>query len=71
MERQKVEKIREFEEIEAVACAVQNIHLTASARGLGAFWSTPPFLYTPEMNAYGCTGLRWSRQRLGSAGRVL
>lgn len=52
MERQKIEKIRELEEIEAVACAVQNMHLTASARGLGAFWSTPPFLYTPEMNAY-------------------
>ena len=52
MERQKIEKIRELEEIEAVACAVQNMHLTATARGLGAFWSTPPFLYKPEMNAY-------------------
>lgn len=52
MKRQKIEKIRELEEIEAVACAVQNMHLTATARGLGAFWSTPPFLYTPEMNTY-------------------
>lgn len=52
MERQKIEKIRELEEIEAVACAIQNMHLTAAARGLGAFWSTPPFLYKPEMNAY-------------------
>lgn len=52
MERQKIEKIRELEEIEAVACAVQNMHLTAAARGLGAFWSTPPFLYSPEMNEY-------------------
>jgi nitroreductase len=52
MERQKVEKIRELEEIEAVACAVQNMHLSATARGLGAFWSTPPFLYKAEMNAY-------------------
>ncbi|MEM9175570.1 MAG: nitroreductase [Myxococcota bacterium] len=52
MERQKIEKIRELEEIEAVACAVQNMHLTATARGLGGFWSTPPFLYKPEMNAY-------------------
>ena len=49
---ENVEKIRELEEIEAVACAVQNMHLTATARGLGAFWSTPPFLYKPEMNAY-------------------
>ena len=52
MERQKIEKIRELEEIEAVACAVQNMHLTATSRGLGAFWSTPPFLYEPEMNDY-------------------
>lgn len=49
MERQKIEKIRELEEIQAVACAVQNMHLTATSRGLGAFWSTPPFIYTPEM----------------------
>lgn len=52
MERQKIEKIRELEEIEAVACAVQNMHLTATSRGLGAFWSTPPFLYKPEMNQW-------------------
>lgn len=52
MERQKIEKIRELEEIEAVACAVQNMHLTAAARGLGAFWSTPPILYLDAMNAY-------------------
>lgn len=50
MERQKSEKIRELEEIEAVACAVQNMHLTATSRGLGAFWSTPPFIYKPQMN---------------------
>lgn len=50
MERQKIEKIREIEEIEAVACAVQNMHLTATALGLGAFWSTPPVLYTTKMN---------------------
>ncbi|MFK5921019.1 MAG: nitroreductase [Verrucomicrobiota bacterium] len=49
MKRQDSEKIPEVEEIEAVACAVQNMHLTASAIGLGAFWSTPPIVYTPEM----------------------
>ncbi len=37
-------KIPELEEIEAVACAVQNMHLTAAAAGLGAFWSSPPLL---------------------------
>ncbi len=52
MERQKIEKIRELEEIEAVACAVQNMHLSAASRGLGAFWSTPPFVYTRDMTKW-------------------
>jgi len=52
MKRQDSEKIPEVEEIEAVACAVQNMHLTASAIGLGAFWSTPPIVYTPEMTKF-------------------
>lgn len=52
MKRQSPAKIREIEEIAAVSCAVQNMHLTAAARGLGAFWSTPPFIYTPEMNEW-------------------
>jgi nitroreductase len=52
MERQKLKKIAEVEEIEAVACAVQNMHLSATARGLGAFWSTPPFIYEAEMNEW-------------------
>ena len=52
MKRQDSEKIPEIEEIEAVACAVQNMHLTASAIGLGAFWSTPPIVYTQEMTKF-------------------
>lgn len=52
MVRQTIEKIAEVEEIEAVACAVQNMQLAATARGIGSFWSTPPVLYTPEMNAF-------------------
>ncbi len=52
MERQKEEKILEIEEIEAVACAIQNMHLTATAYGLGGFWSTPKLIYTPEMNEF-------------------
>ena len=35
MERQESERIPEIEEIEACACAVQNMHLTATAMGLG------------------------------------
>ena len=52
MKRQESEKIPELEEIEAVACAVQNMHLTASAIGLGGFWSTPPIVYTTEMTKF-------------------
>ncbi|MCF6311462.1 MAG: nitroreductase [Verrucomicrobiales bacterium] len=52
MKRQDSEKIPEVEEIEAVACAVQNMHLTASAIGLGGFWSTPPIVYTAEMTKF-------------------
>ena len=37
-------KISLTEEIEAVACAVQNLHLSATAAGLGGFWSSPPCL---------------------------
>ena len=52
MERQKEEKIPEIEEIEAVACAVQNLHLSCTAYGLGGFWSTPKLIYTQEMNGF-------------------
>lgn len=40
MKRQPSEKISELDETMAVACAVQNLHLTATAFGLGGFWST-------------------------------
>lgn len=49
-------KIPVVEEVEAVACAVQNMHLTASAAGLGAFWSSPPVLDTGGMRNF--LGLR-------------
>ena len=45
-------RIMEMEEIEAVACAVQNMHLTCTAYGIGGFWSTPKLVYTPEMNDF-------------------
>ena len=44
-------KIAEVEEVEAVACAVQNLHLSASAVGLAGFWSTPPLLETEAANS--------------------
>ncbi len=46
------EKIPEIEEIEAVACAIQNMHLTCTAWGLGAFWSTPKLIYQPEIQDF-------------------
>ncbi len=52
MKRQETEKILEIEEIEAVACAIQNMSLTSTAYGLGFFWSTPKLIYTPEMNTF-------------------
>jgi nitroreductase len=52
MERDPNRKIREIEEIEAVACGVQNLLLHAAAYGLGAYWSSPAICYTPEMNAF-------------------
>ncbi len=52
MERQKEEKILELEEIEAVACAVQNLHLSCTAYGLGGFWATPKLIYNQKMNEF-------------------
>lgn len=52
MKRQAEEKIMEIEEIEAVACAIQNMHLTCTAYGIGGFWSTPKLIYSDEMNEF-------------------
>lgn len=52
MKRQPSEKIPEMEEVEAIACAVQNMHLTATAYGLGGYWSTGPMAYSDEMKEY-------------------
>lgn len=40
MKRQESGKIPEIEEVEAVACAVQNLHLAATALGIGGYWSS-------------------------------
>ncbi|MFT4602557.1 MAG: nitroreductase [Arenicella sp.] len=49
LSRDPESKILEIEEIEAVACAIQNMYLTCTAWGLGGFWSTPKLIYTNEM----------------------
>lgn len=41
LHRELAESIPEFEEIAAVAMAVQNMWLSCTALGLGCYWSTP------------------------------
>ena len=45
-------KIPAEEEVMAVACAVQNLHLSAAAEGLGGFWSTAPVYDIPEVRSF-------------------
>jgi nitroreductase len=52
MKRDETGRIAEIEEIEAIACAVQNIHLTCTAYGIGGFWSTPKVILSPKMNEF-------------------
>lgn len=52
MKRQESEKLPEIEEIEAVACAVQNMYLTATAYGIGAYWSSGFVTYKEESKAF-------------------
>ncbi len=52
MKRQEIEKIPEVEEIAAVACAVQNMHLTASAVSMAAYWSSPALVYSDAMRDF-------------------
>jgi nitroreductase len=44
--------IEEVEEIEAVACAVQNMLLTAHALGLGAKWSSGAIVHSAEVKRW-------------------
>ena len=52
MERQKSEKIPEIEEIEAVACSVQNMALSAAAYEICSFWGSGGVTYTPELKNF-------------------
>ena len=44
MQRDEKERIPEWEEVAAVACAVQNMWLTTTAHDIGAYWSSPGFI---------------------------
>ena len=52
MKRQESGKIPEIEEVEAVACAVQNVSLMAAAYGLSAYWSSGGVTYKEETKAF-------------------
>ena len=55
--------VDEMEEIAAVACAVQNMLLTAHALGLGAKWSSGNIIHSPEVKQW--LGLSERGQVLG------
>lgn len=44
MQRDEARRLPEWEEIAAVSMAVQNMWLSATEMGLGAFWASPQFL---------------------------
>lgn len=56
-------KINERDELLAVACAVQNMHLTCAAYGLGAFWATGGPMTGPAMRDH--LGLGPNDQAMG------
>lgn len=45
-------KIPEIEDVEAVACAVQNIYLTATAYGVGGYWGSGGITYREEAKEF-------------------
>ncbi len=52
MKRDTRLKIPEIEEIEAVACAVQNMYLTATAYGVGCYWGSGGVTYMEQAKSF-------------------
>jgi len=52
MKRSALKNIPEIEDIEAVACAVQNIYLSVTAYGLGGYWTTGGITYKEEARSF-------------------
>lgn len=50
--RSEKKGIPEVEDIEAVACAVQNIYLSVSAYGLGGYWTTGGVTYMEKAKSF-------------------
>lgn len=52
MKRDPKERLPEIEEVEAVACAVQNMQLTATAHGVGCYWGTGGITYFEQAKSF-------------------
>lgn len=52
MKRGSNKRIPETEDIEAVACAVQNIYLSVSAYGLGGYWTSGGITYNTRAKSF-------------------
>lgn len=52
MERDPEKRVPEIEEISSVACAVQNMYLTAAAYGVGMYWGTGGVTYFDEAKEF-------------------
>lgn len=52
MKRQEIGKISELDELLAMGCCVQNMYLTCTAYGLGAFWSTPKVMSEQSVSSF-------------------
>ncbi|MFK7926487.1 MAG: nitroreductase, partial [Bacteroidia bacterium] len=63
MKRGHKAKIPVIEEVEAVACAVENLWLTATALGIGGYWSSGGMTYHQSMKDF--LGLGEEDQCLG------
>jgi nitroreductase len=51
MQRSSGGKVPAHEEVQAVACALQNAMLAATALGIASFWSSPPLLGCDEFRS--------------------
>ncbi|MEO8771754.1 MAG: nitroreductase [Ferruginibacter sp.] len=52
MKRTTTKRIPEIEDVEAVACAVQNIYLSVTAYGLGGYWTSGGVTYKEEAKSF-------------------
>ena len=52
MKRDEKQRLSEIEEVEAVACAAQNMYLTAAAYGIGCYWGSGGITYVEKAKAF-------------------